>query len=126
MRKKDLYLPVWICALGIVFILGGLVFLYSSLKKLYLLIGAVLCLGLGIAAILCWKNQWIEVIDDHSFVYSTMFGKQTKYHTSQIVELKQNPDSMTLVLDNGKVHIESCAIMSERLIEMITKRIDQK
>ena len=125
MRKKDLYLPVWICVLGIVFILGGLVFLYSSLKKPYLLIGAVLCLGLGIAAILCWKNQWIEVIDEHTFVYSTMFGKQTKYHTSQIIDLKQNPDSMTLVLDSGKVHIESCAIVSDRLIEMITKSINQ-
>lgn len=126
MKKKDLYLPIWIFAFGIVLVLGALVFLYSSLKNPYLLIGAVLCLGLGIAAILCWKNQWIEVIDDHSFVYSTMFGKQTKYHTSQIVDLKQNADSMTLVLDSGKVHIESCAIMSERLIEMITKHSDQK
>ncbi len=126
MKKKDLYLPVWILALGIVLILGALVFLYFSLKDLYLLIGTVICLGLGIAAILCWKNQWIQVIDDHSFVYSTMFGKQTQYHTSQIVDLKQNPDSMTLVLDSGKVHIESCAIMSERLIEMITKHINQE
>ena len=125
MNKKDLYLPIWICALGIVLILGALVFLYFGLKNSYLFVGTALCLGLGIAAILCWKNQWIEVIDEHTFVYSTMFGKQTKYHTSQIVDLKQNPDSMTLVLDNGKVHIESCAIVSDRLIEMITKSINQ-
>ena len=125
MKKKDLYLPVWVCALGIILIIGALVFLYFSIKYYYLLIGTIICLGVGIAAILCWKNQWVEVIDDHSFIYSTMFGKQIKYHTSQIVELKENPDSMTLILNNGKVHIESCAIISERFIEMITKRLDR-
>ena len=126
MKKRDLYLPFWICVLGIVLILGALVFLCFSAKNPPLLVGTVLCLGLGIAAILCWKNQWIEVINEQTFVYSTMFGKQTKYHTSQIVELKQNADSMTLVLDSGKVHIESCAIVSDRLVEMISKHTSQK
>ena len=123
MKKKDLYLPVWIYAFGIVLILGALVFLYFGMKNSYLFIGTALCLGLGISAILCWKNQWIEVIDDHTFVYSTMFGKHTKYHTSQVVDLKQNSDSMTLFLDSGKVHIESCAIVSDRLIEMINEKL---
>lgn len=57
--------------------------------------------------------------NDNTFIYSTMFGKEIRCYFSEIVELKKNPDSLTLVLSNGKVHIENCAILSERFMEKI-------
>ena len=57
--------------------------------------------------------------DNYEFVYSTMFGRQYQFCFSEIIDLKQGNDSMTLLLENGKVHIESCALVSERFADRI-------
>lgn len=77
----------------------------------------------GSRGILCYKNQWVEMIDDNEFIYSTMFGNETKYYFSDIESLKQNADSMTLHLKNGKIHIESCAVISERFANAINSKL---
>ncbi|MBR4579265.1 MAG: hypothetical protein IKO22_06625 [Oscillospiraceae bacterium] len=119
-RDKDMYLPFWVCILGIVFLIGACVCLELTLStSVYSLIGFVICLSLGAAEILCWKNQGVKIVDDNTFIYTTMFGREKHYCFSEIRELKKNSDSFTLVLDNGKVHIESCAIMSERFVNSV-------
>ena len=122
--KKDMYLPNWVCVLGVVFLAASIVcvvisFTVSLFSMIGCLIGAVICLVIGIAAILCWKNQWAEMINNYEFVYSTMFGRQYQYRFSEIKDLKQSNDSMTLFLENGKMHIESCALVSERFADRI-------
>lgn len=124
--KKDMYLPKWVCVLGSVFLIGAAVCLICSFTiSVYALLGFVVCLCIGIAAVLCWKNQWAEMINDHEFIYSTMFGKKTKYRFSAIRNLKQNSDSVTLYFDNGKIHIESCAIISEEFAEKINHALER-
>ena len=85
----------------------------------------LICGGLGIAAWLCWKNQTIRIVDDDTFEYTTFLGKTTVYRFSDIKELRVNQDSMTLILANGKVHIESMVHMSETLANKIDQAINK-
>ena len=127
MKEKDMYLPVWVCGLGVFLIavaVAGVV-LGVILSSIWAFLGAALCLGTGIFAILCWKNQWIKVLNEREFVYSTLFGTQTTYRFTQITGLKQNSDSMTLLMDGKKVHIESCAVVSERLAASVNQILDR-
>lgn len=124
MREKDMYLPKWICLLGVFFLAAAAgCLMYGLLRGMTVLLvaGAVLCAGLGIAAVLCWRNQWVMMIDDHTFVYSTMFGRKTEFRFSDIQRLRQNSDSFTLFLRDGKVHIESCAVISDRFVEAVNR-----
>lgn len=124
MKEKDMHMPAWLCVFGCVLSAGALACLVLCfVVSVYALIGFALCLCLGVAAILCYKNQWVEMIDDNEFIYSTMFGNETKYYFSDIESLKQNADSMTLHLKNGKIHIESCAVISERFANAINSKL---
>jgi len=124
MKEKDMHMPAWLCVLGCVLLAGALACLVLCfVVSVYTLIGFALCLCLGVAAILCYKNQWVEMIDDNEFIYSTMFGNETKYYFSDIESLKQSADSMTLHLKNGKIHIESCAVISERFANAINSKL---
>ena len=38
--------------------------------------------------------------------------------------MRRNSDSMTLFVGEGKVHIESCAILSDRLVDRINKQLE--
>ena len=102
--EKDMYLPAWLLGLAVIFFAA-----------------AVFCALVGIAAALCWNNQWIEVINEEEFVYSSMFGRKTTYRFADIVEVKKNADSQNLIFSDGKVHIESCAVVSANLINSARK-----
>lgn len=125
MQKKDMYLPVWVCILGVVFLIAGVVCIVLSIAKAwYNVIWALALLCIGAAAILCWRNQWAEMVNDQEFVYSTMFGRHSKHRFSEIRGIKQNSDSMTLLLENGKIHIESCAVISDRFANRINSMLE--
>ena len=71
--NKDMHLPIWVCGLGIVFLISAVVlFVLAILKSIFCLVGVVACLGFGCSAILCWKNQWIMMVDDNE--YETYFA----------------------------------------------------
>ena len=125
--KKDVYLPLWVLGLGIFLLLAavGCVVLCFTVS-VYALIGTLLCLALGIAAILCWKNQWIQMLNDREFIYSTMFGRQSRHSFSEIRELKLNSDSMSLILEDQKLHVEACALVSDRFGAAINKQFGEK
>ena len=52
-----------------------------------------------------------------------MFGNETQYDFTQVRELRIYGDSTTLILETGKVHIEKCAILSERFKEAIGRAL---
>ncbi len=81
--------------------------------------------GFGVAAWLCWKNQTVKIIDDDHFEYSTFLGKKTVYRFSDIKEIRANQDSLTLILTNGKVHIESIVCMSATLYNKIEESLQK-
>ena len=79
-KDKDMYLPVWVLGLGIVFLVGALICMVLTFTiSIFSLIGFVICMGFGIAAVLCWKNQWAIMGDNNSFVCSTMFRNKKQY-----------------------------------------------
>ncbi len=123
--RADMYLPDRILAMGLVLNCVGLAFAIAfcvGFKIMWILIALGLIL-FGVAALLCWRNQTIRVIDDKSFEYSTFLGKKIVYYFDEIKSLRRNSDSMTLFVGNGKVHIEACAVMTERLVNLINESL---
>lgn len=132
-RKNDL--PLWerkvltcdeAAAYSGMLVAGVAVGIYAAVElSVGAVVGAVVCLGLGIMALLCWKNQNIVVLSDESFEYSTFLGNKKEYRFQDITGLKQNNDSMTLFVGNEKVHIESCDLLTDRLIELINAQLEK-
>ena len=87
---------------------------------------AVVSAVLSAAAVLCWKNQTIVILDGDTFEYTTFLGKKIVYRFSEIESLRRNSDSFTLYVGGGKVHIESMAIMSDRLTDKINEAIARR
>ncbi len=118
--RADMFLPDRLLAMSIVFLAGGIVSIaLAIISSITWVLGIVICFAFGIASLLCWKNQSIHIISDEQFTYTTMFGKTRTYSFSDIQGLRKNQDSLTLFVANEKVHIESMAILSERLVERI-------
>ena len=123
--RADMFLPDWILAFGIalaLFAVGGAV-VYFFVGEVIVLLLAVACAVLSPAAVLCWKNQTITILDESRFEYSTFLGTKKLYYFSDIRGIRKNSDSLTLFVGEDKVHIESAAIMSPRLAEMINSRL---
>ena len=122
-----MYLPERLLAMALVFLAGGTVFgvLFLLTKTLWMVLAAVGGLAFGIVALLCWKNQSIRMISDEEFEYTTFLGNTYRYAFKDITGLRKNQDSLTLFVGEKKVHIESMAIITERLAERINQELAQ-
>lgn len=125
--RADMYLPVRLLGMAIIFLAGGTACgIFAIIQPAtWAMVCAPLGLLLGIGALLCWRNQTIHVISDTQFTYTTMFGNTRTYSFHEIEGLRQNADSMTLFVAGEKVHIESMAIISERLAQRINKALEK-
>ena len=125
--RADMFLPDFLKYFGFFLDAVAIVFLVATfITQIWgLIIGALICGGLGVAAWLCWKNQTVRIIDEDRFEYTTFLGKTTVYNFSDIKALHVNTDSMTLILTNGKVHIESMVHMSQALADKIDQSIEK-
>ena len=123
--RADMFLPDRLLAMALVFLAGGAICAIIAVFKfaIWAIVCAVLGIVLGVFAVLCWKNQSIHIISNDQFTYTTMFGNTYTYSFSDIQGLRRNQDSMTLFVASKKVHIESMAIISDRLIERINKAL---
>ena len=119
--RADMYLPDRLLSMALVFfIIGIALIIYACFGfEVWMAVCAFLGIALGSLALLCWKNQTIHVISDEQFTYTTMFGNTRTYYISDIQGLRKNSDSHTLFVANEKVHIESMAIISDRLSERL-------
>lgn len=125
-HRADMYMPDRLLAMSIVLFAGGLAsIVLAVINSVNWVIGIVFGLTLGIFALLCWKNQSIHIISDKQFTYTTMFGNTRTYYFSDIKGLRRNQDSLTLFVADDKVHIESMAILSDRLIDRINKELEK-
>jgi hypothetical protein len=124
-KKADMYLPAKLLAMFLVMTVLGLGLAVFAVLNVHLWagLGAVACIVLGIGAFMCWKNQKIIMVSDEIFCYRTFLGYEHEYRFSQIQRAVQNQDSITLILDTGKVHIESMAVLSDRLVERIDREL---
>ena len=127
-EKADMHLSTRALGLALSSFLATfvLVAMYISTKEwFYLVLGAgFLIIFIGI--LLCYKNQRIYIISDEEFIYSTMFGKKKTYRFEQIIALRKNRDSLTLFVGGDKVHIESSAVLSDRLKKLIIQEFQKK
>ena len=125
--RADMFLPDFLKYFGFFLDAVAIVFLVVTfITQIWgLIIGAVIFGGLGVAAWLCWKNQTVRIIGEDRFEYTTFLGKKTVYNFSDIKDLRVNQDSMTLILTNGKVHIESMVYMSQALADKIDQAIEK-
>lgn len=108
-RNRHIFAVCAVAATIIAFVIGNMAILLCDIPFLLIFV----------AAYLCWKNQKIRILDDLTFEYSTMFGNRKTYAFSQITQVKQNPDSYTVFADGDKIHIEACAVLSERLADKL-------
>lgn len=123
--RADMYLPIWLLAFALLLLVGAV---GSGIIAIVLLspIAAAIAGGLlilGIAAILCWRNQTIRILSDECFEYTTFLGNHKVYRFADITGVKESSDSLTLILGKDKVHIESCALLTERLIVRINENL---
>lgn len=119
--ELDMYLPNRLLAIAGVFFALGIVAAavgFMSGELMYLGFG-VLLIPLGIVAFLCWKNQSIRIITSTTFEHTTFLGNTHTYRFADITGLRKNSDSMTLFVGGRKIHIESMAILSDRLVKAI-------
>ena len=126
--RADMYLPERLLAMALILLAGGTacaVFAAIS-HAVWAIVCAVLGLVFGLAAVLCWKNQAIHVISEEQFTYTTMFGNTHTYSFSDIQGLRKNQDSMTLLVAGKKVHIESMAVLSDRLVNSINRELQKE
>lgn len=123
--RADMYMPERLLAMALVFLVGGVgCAVYTVFRfEVWSVVGAVVGLGFGIFALLTWKNQSIRILSDEQFVYTTMFGRKKTYYFRDIQGLRRNQDSMTLFVNGEKVHIESMAVLSDRLADLINKQL---
>ena len=125
--RADMFLPAWLFVMGLLLsmfgAIVGIVFAVLQISTLIIVLAAGMSL-LGVAAILCWKNQTIRMLPNDTFEYSTFLGNKIIYRFSDIKGLKKNTDSMTLFVAEGKVHIESIAILTDRLSDRINKQLE--
>lgn len=115
--RADMYLPERLLAMSLISLAIGVACAgYSIIQFTALpIVLAVLFIILGVLAFICWKNQSIHIISDEQFTYTTMFGNTRTYAFSDIQGLRKNQDSLTLFVAGEKIHIESMAIISDRL-----------
>lgn len=125
--RADMFLPNFLKYFGSFLDVVAAAFLVATfITQIWgLIIGTLISGCLGVAAWLCWKNQTIKIISDEQFEYTTFLGKTTLYRFSDIKEVRINQDSWTLILTNGKVHIESMVCMSETLYNKIEAAINK-
>lgn len=130
-READMYLPGRLVAMGAALLAGGVGMAVAAGARaadkytVLLYVGGAALVLFGIVALLCWKNQRVHVISDESFTYTTFLGRTEIYRFDEIVGIKRNRDSVTLLLKYGKVHMESMAVISDRFRELLIQSLQQ-
>ena len=126
-ERADMHLSNHALGLALAAILAVFLLIarYISTSQWFNLVFAAAFLLIAIGILLCYKNQRIYVISDEKFVYSTMFGRKKIYRFDQITAIRKNRDSLTLIVGDGKVNIESSAVMSERLRRLIIREFEK-
>lgn len=65
------------------------------------------------------------MLDEENFEYTTFLGSKKKFRFADIKSVRRNPDSLTLYVRNQKIHIESCAVFSDRLFNKLSEIIEK-
>ena len=127
-RKADMHLPERMLGMALASLLAVFLLIgrYIFVKEIMYLILAAAFLFIFIGITLCYRNQRIYILSEEEFQYSTFLGNKRVYRFDQIKALRKNHDSLTLFVADGKVHIESSAVLSDRLKAKIIDSFKEK
>ena len=94
--RADMFLPAWLFGMSLLLLaFGGILMavFIATQPTAFLLIAAAALLLLGVAAMMCWKNQTIRMLNEDCFEYSTFLGKKrfTGFLISKNCERTQIP-----------------------------------
>ena len=126
-KNADMRLPSKVPYFGAAMAFVGLLITIMSIATaiFFLLFFSLIAFLISAFAFLCYKYQRIHVLSETEFQYTTFLGKQKTYKFEDIVSIKMNPDSHTLVMKKGRILIESSAHISERLKLLFNKELDR-
>ena len=125
--RADMYLPERALAMAIVMLAGAVAatawyFVKGGIAAVVIAVGA---LAFGVTQLMCWRNQKIRILDSERFEYTTFLGNTRQYAFKDITGLRKNSDSMTLFVGGDKVHMESMAVISDKLAERINQQLQK-
>ncbi len=123
--RADMYLPDYVMGIGLVMFVIAIGFIVAFIFRhaLWMMAVAAGSILIGIAALMCWKNQMIRILSDEKFEYTSFLGNKYTYRFDEITKIRKNSDSLTVFVRDKKVHIENCAIISNELIKALNKSI---
>jgi len=116
-------------ALGLFFALFGVILGTVSIVlqfPIFLILGAVVLALIGVAALMCWKNQTIHLQPNDTFVHRTFLGRKKVYRFSEIKGVKKGNGYTFLLVGVDKVYIDSSMIVSDALMERINSQLQEK
>lgn len=124
-KKADMHLPIRVATFGAAMAFCGifLVILAIIASAAAMMFLAILSILIAVFAFLSYKFQRIHILSDEEFEYSTFFGKKKIYKFEHVRAVRVNADSRTLIFSNGRINIESNAILSERLRLLFNKEL---
>ena len=125
--KADMYLPLWIQIFGFVLdTLAVAAIPVAILFELWWLLFVTPLFGIfGVAAHLCWCNQKVRILDEETFEYTTFLGKKIVYAFKDIREIRVRTDDYTIFVGEGRVHVESSAVMTETFMLKIEEALSK-
>ncbi|MBE6793486.1 MAG: hypothetical protein E7532_00910 [Ruminococcaceae bacterium] len=126
--RADVYISSFLLVFGLFLIVVGIgiavILLFNF--NVWIIVGSVFCILLGVLAFICWRNQTIRIVSEEKFEYTTFLGNRYEYRFNDITKVKVNADSTTIFVGKKKVHIESIAIVSDRFSNLLNKAIKEK
>ena len=125
--RADVYISSFLLVFGLFLIVGGVgiaIVLFFHFN-IWIIVGSICCILLGVLAIMCWKNQTLRVISEEEFEYTTFWGNTYECRFKDITAIKYNNDSTTIFVGNKKIHIESIAVVSDRFSDLLSKAIKE-
>ena len=125
MKRKDMHMQGFVGVLGLLLVIAGIVL--AVLAGMQILVpvntgvAAAVCVLMGLAALMCWKNVWAEMLNDEEFVYSSMLGKKQAYRFADVLEIKRAGDTRLLVLKDATLRIEIGTVFSDRFLHRLAE-----
>lgn len=124
-KSADMRLPERILAFSFLILLLGLIFLLGFILSMSvaLLFMSLFAILMSAFAFLCFKNQKIYIISNEEFLFITIFGKKNQYKFREIIDIEAMQGSKILIFRSESVRIDSSAILSERLKELLNNEL---
>ena len=120
-EKDIVYIPVWQFYFGFGLYASGAVLWFFMLSK-EMVIGCIWGVGLlflGIATMADQCNTKITAIDEETFLYTNLWGRQREYRYADVVAVRPIKGGKLVIMKTGEIDIGSFCIGGKRFWEVM-------